>query len=184
MKKTNATNPKYRAGTPWQLMYLNKTTTNVCTVWMGWMSKHGLAQGNCKNPRHRVLHNLIDYFSRTLPSHNKDDSQTNWAFQTRGTEGGLHMLNQGSYWAISIRRLQQNASDGCLMSKKERKANTIDNAKQNLGFLCLHVNVSPLIVFQRWVFSDLKCCLHVDKRPQPINTHTLTKIPIYTWSYV
>lgn len=52
MKKTNATNPKYRAGTPWQLMYLNKTTTNVCTVWMGWMSKHGLAQGNCKNPRH------------------------------------------------------------------------------------------------------------------------------------
>lgn len=63
-----------------------KTTTNVCT-----------AQGNCKNPRYTVLPNLIDYFSRTLPSHNKDDSQTNCAFQTRGTEGGLHILTQGSY---------------------------------------------------------------------------------------
>lgn len=56
--------------------------------------------------------------------------------------------------------------------KKGEKDNTTDNAKQNLGFLCLHVNVSPLIVFQRWVFSDLKCCLHVDKRPQPISTNT------------
>lgn len=150
----------------------------------GWMSKHGLAQGNCKNPRQRVLHNL------RLFQQNTPVPQQGWftdklrISNKRHRRRATHILNQGSYWAISIRRLQQKASDGCLMSKKERKANTTDNAKQNLSFLYLHVNVSPLIVFQRWVFSDLKCCLHVDKRPQPISTNTFTEIPMYTWSYV
>lgn len=142
-----------------------------------WMSKHGLAQGNCKNPRQRVLHNLR-LFQQNTPVPQQGWFTDKLRISTkRHRRRATHIKSR-----LILSDIHQKATIKSFWWMSDVKKG--EKGKQNLGFVCLHVNVSPLIVFQRWVFSDLKCCLHVDERPQPISTNTFAEIPMYTWSYV
>lgn len=53
--------------------------------------------------------------------------------------------------------------------------------RQNLNFPCPHLSFWKE-GFKSSVFSDLKCHLHVDKRPKHKEKPIFTKIPVYMWA--